>query len=156
MRLPFLRRRGTRLAAGQNAALFVTWRLNPAQRPLMPIERDLICQVLRRGDGDRYRLAAFVVMDDHVHVLVQPSGDIERVVHSWKAFTAHELRRVYRRPGEIWTERTERVPVATHEDLRQRLERIAGNPWKRWPFVQRYPWVWEFEQRRAGWGRESR
>jgi hypothetical protein len=33
--------------------------------------------------------------------------------------------------------------VRNEEELREKAEYIVGNPWKRWPFVRSYPWVWE-------------
>jgi hypothetical protein len=153
MRRFFTRRPGLEPGADRRggACVFVTWRLDPGQRPLTPVERGLVCDVLRRGHGDRYVLRAFVVMDDHVHVLVQPARDtIARVVHSWKAFAAHQLERAYRRSGRVWGQDSTLLPVETQQELRQRLECIAGNPWKRWPFVKAYPWVWEVETEEPG------
>lgn len=41
-------------------------------------------------DGQRYRLLAWVVMPNHVHVLIetQAGHPLPEVVHSWKSFTA--------------------------------------------------------------------
>lgn len=130
--------------AHRDITLFVTWRLQGRPRTLEPAERELVCQVLRHGDGERYRLRAFVVMDDHVHVIVTKGTiPLERVVHSWKAFTAHEMQRIHRREGTVWGDDALQVPVTTDGELRRRTEYVVGNPWKRWPFLRSYPWVWE-------------
>lgn len=44
-------------------------------------------------DGERYRLLAWVVMPNHVHVLFQPMRDwtVAKIVASWKKFTAREI-----------------------------------------------------------------
>jgi REP element-mobilizing transposase RayT len=129
------------------ATFFVTWRLRVPQRALGPAERDLVCAVLRRGDGERYLLKAYVVMDNHVHVLVQVTHvPIDRLVHSWKSFTAHELQRLFRRVGSIWQEGASTLPMTSDDALRSKTEYVVGNPWKRWPFLKRYPWVWESEE----------
>lgn len=123
---------------------FVTWHLRIPHRKLSPAERGVICSALRHGDGDRYVLRAYVVMDDHVHVLVEANRlPIDRVVYSWKSFTAHELQRRFGRLGSIWQEGDLVVRVATAEVLRSSTEYLVGNPWKRWPFLTGYPWVWE-------------
>lgn len=126
------------------AVYFVTWRLAAGQRPLAPRERGVVSHALQHGNGAAHRLLAFVVMDDHVHVLVEPTGiPLERLTHSWKSFTTHQLQRLHRREGPVWeTGSFDRV-VRNDEELRQRAEYIVGNPWKRWPFVKSYPWVWE-------------
>jgi REP element-mobilizing transposase RayT len=136
------------LAAGgsetRGLTFFVTWRVHHTDRILSPPERDLVCRTLKHGDGGRYCLRAYVVMDDHVHVLVTVMHiPIERLVHSWKSFTAHELQRLFRRTGGVWQPDEVRVPLVGEEALRHKAEYIVGNPWKRWPFLKHYPWVWE-------------
>ncbi len=44
-------------------------------------------------DGTRYDLVAYVVMPNHVHVLIKTyvRFSVSKVVHSWKSFTAHEI-----------------------------------------------------------------
>ena len=86
-RLPHWRLRG--------ATYFVTWRLADGQRDLTPEERTLASSALRHFDGQRYELCAFVVMNDHIHTLVTPlpNHQLQDLVHSWKSFTAHALRR---------------------------------------------------------------
>ncbi len=51
---------------------FVTWRPAREQRELDSNERDLVMTAIRKFDGRRYELAAYVVVDDHVHVLLAP------------------------------------------------------------------------------------
>jgi len=140
-RPPWLRRRD---CSEQGRAFFVTWRLRGTHGTLSPPERDLVCEVLKHGAGDRYHLKAYVVMDDHVHVIVVPTIiPLPRLVHSWKSFTAHQMQRLHRRVGQIWLEGALQQPLVTDEELRQKIEYVVANPWKRWPFLKRYPWVWE-------------
>jgi len=44
-------------------------------------------------DGERYRLLAWVIMPNHVHVLVEPlpGFSVARIVQSWKSFTARRI-----------------------------------------------------------------
>jgi len=39
-------------------------------------------------DGDRYRLLAWCVMPNHVHVLMEPLHPLSKIVQGWKSFTA--------------------------------------------------------------------
>jgi REP element-mobilizing transposase RayT len=129
---------------GRGTVYFVTWRLASGQRPLVAAERGIVSRAIHHRDGVLHHLLAFVVMDDHVHVLVEPLGvPLERLTHSWRSFTAHELQRLYRREGPIWQPESFDRIVRGEEELRQKAEYIVGNPWKRWPFVKSYPWVWE-------------
>jgi putative transposase len=44
-------------------------------------------------DDERYRLLAWVIMPNHVHVLVEPlrGFSVARIVQSWKSFTARRI-----------------------------------------------------------------
>lgn len=123
---------------------FATWRISSWQARLSEAERDAVARVLRQRRDQRCRLLAFVVMDDHVHVLVRCSTpSIGRLIESWKAFSAHCLRENHGRAGDIWQRDAFHRTVRDESDMRARSHYIVGNPWKRWPFLQRYPWVWE-------------
>ncbi|GIW77357.1 MAG: hypothetical protein KatS3mg104_2420 [Phycisphaerae bacterium] len=55
-------------------------------------------------DGTRYRLHAWVVMPNHVHVLITPlyGNSLSSIVHSWKSFTAKEANKLLGRAGPFW------------------------------------------------------
>jgi dGTP triphosphohydrolase/REP element-mobilizing transposase RayT len=63
-----------------------------------------VADALQHFDGDRYILGAWVVMPNHVHVLVTPKGSqtLADILHSWKSFTAHEINRQLNRSGQLW------------------------------------------------------
>ncbi len=65
---------------------------------------EVVEQALRCFDGERYKLGDFVVMPNHVHVLVQPNEghDLDAILHSWKSFSAKEINRLLRRKGTLW------------------------------------------------------
>ena len=74
------------------ATYWVTWNLRRRQSPLRPAERAIVASTIRHFDGVQFDLHAFVVMDDHVHVVVTttPGVALEAIVHSWKSFSAGE------------------------------------------------------------------
>jgi REP element-mobilizing transposase RayT len=135
---------------------FATWRISSWQQPLSEAERGTVTAVLHQRKDQRCELLAFVVMDDHVHVLVR-CGEVpaNRVVETMKSFTAHSLRELHARSGAVWQRETFHRRVVDENDLRARSHYIAANPWKRWPFVERYPWVWEAGRQAQAW-RDSR
>jgi putative DNA methylase len=59
---------------------------------------------LQHFDGDRYRLHAWCVMPNHVHVLATPMGShtLSAIAHSWKSFTAKSANAVLNREGRFW------------------------------------------------------
>ena len=64
----------------------------------------LVEEALLVFDGQRYRLLAWTIMPNHVHVLIStmPSAPLGQIVGSWKRFTAREANIVLRRTGAFW------------------------------------------------------
>src|ERR1700750_665604 len=54
--------------------------------------------------GERYRLIAWTLMPNHVHVLLStmPANPIGQVVDSWKRFTGREANKLLHRSGQFW------------------------------------------------------
>ncbi|HOC18072.1 MAG TPA: transposase [Vicinamibacterales bacterium] len=129
---------------GTPCAYFVTWRLAGQQLPLSADERSIVVDALLHFHQQRYDLLSFVVMDDHVHVVVVMARGytLERVLHSWKSFTAHQLVRAGARVAPLWQDESFDRVLRDDAELREKLDYIAGNPWKRWPNLETYEWLW--------------
>ena len=58
-----------------------------------PEAAKVVESALLHFDGERYRLLAWVIMPNHVHVLVEtlPGFSVARIVQSWKSFTARRI-----------------------------------------------------------------
>jgi REP element-mobilizing transposase RayT len=128
---------------GDGATYFVTWRVAKNMSELKPEERSLVATTLRHFCGLRYRLDAFVIMNDHVHVLVSPfdGQSLESIVHSWKSFSAHELQRQGFRQGSVWQDEYMDRIVRDEAEFTEKARYIANNPWKRWPGLKDYEWL---------------
>jgi len=90
----------------------------------------IVANAMLHFDGERYRLCSFVVMPNHVHVLVTPLADrtIAGIVHSWKSFTSHEANRTLRRHGDVWQAEYFDHIVRNEDSLRRIEEYIRQNP----------------------------
>jgi REP element-mobilizing transposase RayT len=134
-RLPQWRLRG--------GVYFVTWRLTPSHAKLSFADREAVAGAVEFFNGTRYHLFAYVVMDDHIHVLVQPGADhsLSSILHSWKSFTAHELNKQSGRGGRVWQEDNYTRIIRDESELQAVAEYIQGNPFKRWPDVTDYPFM---------------
>ena len=121
-----------------------SWRLAKAQHDLEPAERDLVASALAHFEGRRYRLTAFVVMNDHVHALVSMMEPyrLEDVVHSWKSFTANRMQRDHGRRAHVWQDEYFDRVVRDEKELMQKFDYIQHNPWTRWPKLEAYNWAW--------------
>ena len=76
----------------------------------------------------RYRLHSFVVMPNHVHVLMElyDKTDLTKILHSWKSFTAKKINLALGKSGVVWQDeyydnlmRSERHYAATVEYIRR-------------------------------------
>jgi REP element-mobilizing transposase RayT len=69
-----------------------------------PAIADIVECALLHGVGDRYELFAWVIMPNHVHVLIrQPDGGrLSDIIHGWKPWTAKEVNRHRDGSGTIW------------------------------------------------------
>ncbi len=137
----------------EGATYFVTWRLHKNQRALQPDERDAVLSALRHFDGQRYDLHAWVVMDDHVHVIVKPHPgcELSQLTHSWKSFTANQLQRSFRRQGAVWQDESWDRIIRDEDEFWEKVEYLLNNPKKHWPEIQDYRWVgWRHSDESTG------
>jgi len=70
----------------------------------VPQIAELVQTALLRFDSERYRLIAWCVMPNHVHVLAElkTGTRLDAVVHSWKSYTAKQANRLLERNGSFW------------------------------------------------------
>ena len=110
------------------------------ERPVATIIQD----ALKRYDGERYRLYAWVVMPNHIHVLLrQVSGfKLEKIIHSLKSFTAQESNKVLGREGKFWMREAFDRYIRDEEHFGRALRYIENNPVKAKLCVR--PEDWEF------------
>src|SRR5437773_1347543 len=90
----------------------------------------IVANALRHFDRERYRLDAFVVMPNHVHVLVQPKSghSLSEILHSWKSFSAHSINKALHRKGDFWMEESHDRMVRDFEELERYRDYIKENP----------------------------
>jgi REP element-mobilizing transposase RayT len=64
----------------------------------------LVQRSLSFFDGQRYELIAWCVMPNHVHVLIETwvGYPLDKVLFSWKSFTAQEANKLLQRSGTFW------------------------------------------------------
>lgn len=93
---------------------------------------DLVENALLYFDANRYRLHAWVIMPNHVHVLVTPVGaeKLSAIVHSWKSFTAKKANALLGQKGTFWaTEYFDRA-IRDEAHFSNVVEYFAMNPVK--------------------------
>ena len=65
---------------------------------------EIVSKSLRYFDGDRYELTDFIVMPNHVHLLVvfRAENPMLAQCESWKHFTAHQINQSLGTSGRFW------------------------------------------------------
>jgi type I restriction enzyme R subunit len=90
----------------------------------------IVAASLLHFDGSRYHLGDFVVMPNHVHLLVQLLGDtrLTNQCKSWKRFTATEINRYLQKRGHFWQDESFDHLVRNEDEFAYIREYIANNP----------------------------
>ena len=67
---------------------------------------EIVEQTLNRFDGEKYRLHAWVVMPNHVHLVLTPNlpHSVSEIVHSLKSYTVKQANIRLGRKGKFWQE----------------------------------------------------
>lgn len=97
-----------------------------------PPNAQTVADALLHFDGDRYKLASFVVMPNHVHVLFQPKDrhTLPAIVKSWKGFTAREINMRLGKTGALWQEDYWDRLMRNEQHFFKVMEYIRENPVK--------------------------
>jgi putative DNA methylase len=117
-------------------------------------------EVLLHSDGRRYRLAAWVVMPNHVHVLFEmwdlPMGQVLKL---WKGASSNAVNQLLGRRGTLWQREYWDRYMRDEEHFRKARHYVEWNPVKaglaklpeEWSFGSANPrWAWSAEERYQG------
>jgi REP element-mobilizing transposase RayT len=107
-----------------------------------PAIAQLVVNALKEFDGSRYRLFAWSVMPNHVHVLFQTIGNISlaSILHSWKSFSAKAANQILGRSGEFWQREYHDHLIRNPAEFDRAMRYVVENPSK--AGIQNWPWVW--------------
>lgn len=111
-----------------------------AQRPVAEIVRESI----KKFAGERYSLFAWVIMPNHVHMLLRQLRDysLSKIVHSFKSYTALQANRVLGRTGQFWMREPFDRYIRDQKHFDATVRYIENNPVKAGLCAR--PEDWEF------------
>jgi putative DNA methylase len=91
---------------------------------------DLVQNALLHFDGDRYRLSAWVLMPNHIHLLAAPcyAKSLSDIMHSIKSYTAQEANKILGRKGRFWFEDYFDRYIRNAKHFENVVSYIEGNP----------------------------
>lgn len=100
----------------------------------------LLSEALAFFDSERYRLIAWCIMPNHVHIVLQPIAGytLPTILHSIKSWSAKQINKAMERTGEVWQHESYDHLVRDPSDLRNQVEYTFSNAeragWKDWPW----------------------
>ena len=100
------------------------------RRPLIPFQKDYIYNSIRFLDGKKYILYAAVVLNDHVHIIIEPKEAISKIMHSIKSYTEHKINVRLNRNGKFWQNESMDKIIKSERELSEKLNYIIYNPIK--------------------------
>ncbi|MBY0498037.1 MAG: DEAD/DEAH box helicase family protein [Gallionellaceae bacterium] len=94
------------------------------------VNAKIVRDALQHFEGQRYVLDEFVIMPNHVHVLVKPMNGhgLPDITHSWKSFTANQINKRLGKTGQFWQHESY-DHIVRHERAMEAIRRyIRENP----------------------------
>jgi primosomal protein N' (replication factor Y) len=92
--------------------------------------REIVCRVLNRMDGIQYCLHSYVVMPNHVHVLLSPRDHhvLSKIIQRWKSISSRQIKKQTGQAGAVWQKESFDHIVRSRESLERFKQYIAENP----------------------------
>ena len=144
-------------AALQSRRIFFATTRTWSGRRIFQVDRnaELLIDVLR-SCARRFEIHDFVVMPDHVHLLLTVDGDlsIEKAVQLIKGGFSYRIRKELGYAGEVWQRGFSEVRVNDEENFRKHREYIAQNPVRAGlvESAEMFPWCFEALRKRKAQG----
>ena len=110
----------------------------------------LVEESLLHFDGDRYGLLAWVVMPNHVHLLVETheGWPLAGLAHSWKTWTARRANALLNQTGPFWQQEYHDRFIRDCDHLANVVRYIEQNPVKAGLCARPEDWRWSSARRR--------
>ncbi len=119
-----------------------------------PHMAEVMQQTLQKFDGERYRLIAWCIMPNHVHVLIEPAISLPKILQSWKSFTgswaiSHNAKLGLGVPGatgttknQFWMREYWDRYIRDEDHFRSTVNYIHNNPVKAGLCEEAHDWPW--------------
>ena len=141
---------------------FATTKTSMARR-LLQSERNamLLIDVLRSNvAAGKFQLHDFVIMPDHLHLLMTLPGDItiEKAMQLIKGGFSYRLKREFGYQGEVWQRGFSEVRISDEQSLLQHREYIVQNPVKAGlvDTAEHYPYCYTYLAKKKAQGLKPR
>lgn len=98
---------------------------------------------LRENDGKTYRLQAWTIMPNHVHLVVDVwETPLSKLLNLWKGASARAANLVLLRSGHFWEREYFDTLIRDEEHLKRAIRYTEANPVKAGLVAERKSWPW--------------
>lgn len=103
----------------------------------------LVANSLTHFDNIRYRLHAWCIMPNHVHVIAEAmlKNDLSKIVHSWKSYTAHRANELLGLSGSFWQPDAYNHIIRSKKEYDFQIQYTWENPEK--AGLRNWQWRWK-------------
>jgi REP element-mobilizing transposase RayT len=90
----------------------------------------IVADSLKHFDGTRYALGEWVIMPNHVHIIIQPfpEYDLSNIMKSIKSYCAHLINKTIGASGSVWQDESFDHIIRTVKQKNRIEQYIADNP----------------------------
>lgn len=102
----------------------------------------IVANAIKYFQNKRYRLFAWCIMPNHVHVVLQPyvNHNLSEILHSWKSFTSKEANKILKLEGAFWQREYYDHLIRDHQEFNRIIQYVRQNPakanLKNWKWVE--------------------
>jgi putative transposase len=104
---------------------------------LSDIAKDIIFTTIKFHAGKKYKLYCCIVMDTHVHCILQPLEEskgtlfsLSQIMHSIKSYSANKIQRTSNLSGKFWQDENYDRVIRDDSEFLEKMEYIISNPLK--------------------------
>lgn len=93
---------------------------------------EIVRDALLFWNNEKYKLLAWVIMPNHVHLLLRPKEGfkVSEIMHSIKSFTANKANKLLKRKGDFWQHESFDRFIRNYEHFERVVSYIENNPVK--------------------------
>lgn len=114
-----------------------------------PDVAELVEKVLLAADGREYRMQAWVLMPNHVHLVVAVwDVPLAKLIHDWKGKAAREANKLLGRTGAFWQKDYFDTLIRDEAHLKRAIRYTEQNPMKAHLAKSARDWPWSSARHR--------
>jgi REP element-mobilizing transposase RayT len=103
----------------------------------------VLANTLRHFDNIRYDVGNWVIMPNHVHVVVTPKDgyELHKKLHAWKTYSARQINKQLEQRGKLWQEESFDQIIRSEVHHYHVAKYIGNNPTKAGITVHHASWL---------------